>query len=51
MLVLGLSLLALSLAAGRGVELGKAEARRVFLASLAYHPVFLLLLLIDTVRI
>jgi len=51
MLVLGLSLLGLSIAAGWGVELGKTEARRVFLGSLAYHPMFLLLLLIDTIRI
>ncbi len=51
MLVLGLLLLGLSIAAGRGAELGKTEARRVFLGSLAYHPMFLLLLLIDTIRI
>jgi hypothetical protein len=33
------------------VELGKTEARRVFLGSLAYHPMFLLLLLLDTIRV
>lgn len=49
-LLLGGAVLALSLVGLRKGGLSGAAARRVFLASLAYHPLFLLLLLIDSLR-
>jgi protoheme IX farnesyltransferase len=47
MAILGGFLLALALSALGGNELTSTEARRVFLGSLAYHPLFLILLLLD----
>jgi len=47
-LVLGLITLGFSVSAA--VEMRRARARRVFLWSLAYLPLLLILLLIDTVR-
>jgi len=46
-LVLGLLLLLLATATLRGSRLSTTSARRVFLGSLAYHPIFLILLLVD----
>jgi heme o synthase len=51
MLILGTGLLALALATLREGTLTAIGARRVFLGSLVYHPLFLLLLLVDTVRL
>jgi heme o synthase len=48
--VLGLGLLALALGALQDRRLTATAARRVFLGSLVYHPLFLLLLLVDVVR-
>jgi protoheme IX farnesyltransferase len=47
MVILGGLLLALSLASLGGPSLTASAARRVFLGSLAYHPLFLILLLVD----
>jgi protoheme IX farnesyltransferase len=47
MLLLGAFLLSLSLATLREGRLTTAAARRVFLASLVYHPLFLIFLLVD----
>jgi protoheme IX farnesyltransferase len=47
MAILGGFLLALSISALGGSELTSTSARRVFLGSLAYHPLFLILLLLD----
>lgn len=49
MMVLGFLLFLLSLATLRGGRLSPTAARRVFLGSLAYHPLFLILLLIDAI--
>ncbi len=49
-LVLGVAVLVLSLASLHEGRLTSRGARRVFLASLAYHPLFLLLLLADSLR-
>jgi protoheme IX farnesyltransferase len=51
MILLGSGLLGLSLATLREDRLTATAARRVFLGSLVYHPLFLLLLLVDTVRL
>jgi protoheme IX farnesyltransferase len=45
--ILGAFLLALAISALGGNELTPTSARRVFLGSLAYHPIFLILLLLD----
>ena len=50
-LLLGAGLLALALGTLRPRHLTTAGARRVFLGSLAYHPLFLLLLLVDALRL
>jgi heme o synthase len=47
--VLGLLTLAASVAAWR--EMTRASARRVFLASLAYHPLLLGMMLVDTIAL
>ena len=47
MAILGGLLLALALSALGGNALSTTSARRVFLGSLAYHPLFLILLLLD----
>jgi len=49
MAVLGAGLFGLALATLRGTRLTTLAARRVFLGSLVYHPLFLLLLLLDAV--
>ncbi len=49
-LALGAPLLALALNTLRSRQLTPSAARRVFLGSLAYHPLFLLLLLVDALR-
>ena len=51
MSVLGLGLLALALGTLREERLTALAARRVFLGSLLYHPLFLLLLLVDSIRL
>jgi protoheme IX farnesyltransferase len=51
MVVLGAGLLALAVATLKEGRLTATAARRVFLGSLVYHPLFLLLLLVDTVRL
>jgi heme o synthase len=51
MVVLGAGLLALAAATLKEGRLTATAARRVFLGSLVYHPLFLLLLLVDTVRL
>jgi len=51
MLVLGTLLLALAMGTLRESRLTATAARRVFLGSLAYHPLFLLLLLVDAPRL
>jgi protoheme IX farnesyltransferase len=48
--ILGGLLLALALATLEGDRLTATAARRVFLGSLAYHPLFLMLLLLDALR-
>lgn len=50
MVVLGGLLLALALGTLKGDRLSATAARRVFLGSLAYHPLFLILLLADALR-
>jgi protoheme IX farnesyltransferase len=49
--ILGAFLLGLALATLGKDELTPKAARRVFLGSLVYHPLFLLLLLADAIRI
>jgi heme o synthase len=49
--VLGTALLVLSVGTLSKERLTTTAARRVFLGSLIYHPLFLLLLLVDTVRL
>lgn len=49
--VLGALLLGLAIATLNQPELTSKAARRVFLGSLVYHPLFLLLLLADAIRI
>jgi len=51
MTVLGAGLLALALATLRHDGLTASAARRVFLGSLVYHPLFLILLLVDAIRL
>ena len=51
MLFLGGGMLALSVATLREDRLTATAARRVFLGSLVYHPLFLILLLVDAVRL
>ncbi len=51
MAILGAGLLALAVAAAMEPSFGTAAARRIFLASLVYHPAFLLLLLVDSVLV
>jgi heme O synthase-like polyprenyltransferase len=48
--ILGTGLLALALGTLREDRLTSTAARRVFLGSLVYHPLFLILLLVDAVR-
>jgi protoheme IX farnesyltransferase len=48
---LGIPLLALALSTLQESRLTPEAARRVFLGSLVYHPLFLILLLVDVVRI
>jgi protoheme IX farnesyltransferase len=50
-LVLGLGLLGLTLTALKSDRFRATAARRIFLASLLYHPIFLLLLLADAIRL
>lgn len=47
MLILGIFLLAMALGTLKEDHLTTTAARRVFLGSLAYHPLFLILLLVD----
>jgi len=49
--VLGILLLALALSTLQDSRLTTAAARRVFLGSLVYHPLFLILLLLDAIRL
>jgi len=51
MTVLGGTLLALAIATLKEDRLTAQAARRVFLGSLIYHPIFLLLLLVDAVHL
>lgn len=51
MTVLGGTLLALAIATLKKDRLTAQAARRVFLGSLIYHPIFLLLLLVDAVHL
>ena len=51
MMILGLFLLVLAAGTLREKRLTATAARRVFLGSLAYHPLFLLLLLVDALRV
>jgi len=51
MLILGGGLLALAVATLREDRLTATAARRVFLGSLVYHPLFLILLLVDAIRL
>jgi len=51
MLILGGALLALAVATLREDRLTATAARRVFLGSLVYHPLFLILLLVDAIRL
>ena len=48
---LGILLLWLAISSLREKKLTPRAARRVFLGSLAYHPLFLLLLLVDAIRL
>jgi protoheme IX farnesyltransferase len=50
-LILGTPLLILAFATLRGRGLSATAARRVFLGSLVYHPLFLILLLVDAIRV
>jgi protoheme IX farnesyltransferase len=49
--VLGLGLFGLAISTLNEDRLTSTAARRVFLGSLVYHPLFLLLLLVDSIRI
>ncbi len=49
--ILGAGLLGLAIATLKEDRLTATAARRVFLGSLVYHPLFLLLLLIDAIRL
>ena len=49
--VLGAGLLGLAIATLKENQLTSTAARRVFLGSLVYHPLFLILLLMDTIRL
>lgn len=51
MLILGGGLLALAIATLTKDRLSATAARRVFLGSLVYHPLFLILLLVDAIRL
>jgi protoheme IX farnesyltransferase len=51
MVILGLGLLGLAVASLKEDRLTATAARRVFLGSLVYHPLFLILLLVDAVRL
>jgi protoheme IX farnesyltransferase len=51
MLILGGGLLALAVATLKEDRLTATAARRVFLGSLVYHPLFLILLLVDAIRL
>ncbi len=51
MAVLGAGLFALALGTLREDRLTSVATRRVFLGSLVYHPLFLILLLVDVVRL
>lgn len=51
MIVLGVGLLAVAIATLKEDRLTSTAARRVFLGSLIYHPLFLLLLSVDTIRL
>ena len=51
MALLGAGLLGLAIATLKEDRLTATAARRVFLGSLVYHPLFLLLLLIDAIRL
>jgi protoheme IX farnesyltransferase len=51
MIALGIGLLALALGTLREDRLTASAARRVFLGSLVYHPLFLILLLVDAIRL
>jgi protoheme IX farnesyltransferase len=51
MIILGMGLLSLSIGTLKEDRLTAAAARRVFLGSLLYHPLFLLLLLVDAIRL
>jgi hypothetical protein len=51
MVLLGIGLLVLAIGTLREDRLTATAARRVFLGSLVYHPLFLLLLLIDSIRL
>jgi len=51
MIVLGIGLLVLAMGTLRAERLTASAARRVFLGSLVYHPLFLILLLVDTLHI
>jgi protoheme IX farnesyltransferase len=50
-IALGIPFLALAFSAVGGTGLTSAAARRVFLGSLLYHPLFLILLLVDVIRL
>ncbi len=50
-LILGLALLGLTFSTLRAGRLTATAARRIFLGSLLYHPIFLLLLLADAIRL
>ncbi len=50
MAILGAGLLALAVGTLKETRLTASAARRVFLGSLLYHPLFLLLLLLDAIR-
>jgi protoheme IX farnesyltransferase len=51
MAVLGAGLMAMAVGTLRENRLTATAARRVFLGSLVYHPLFLILLLIDAIRL
>jgi protoheme IX farnesyltransferase len=51
MAILGAGLLGLAVGTLREKQLTAVAARRVFLGSLVYHPLFLILLLVDAIRL
>jgi len=51
MIILGIGLLILAMGTLRADRLTATSARRVFLGSLVYHPIFLILLLLDTLHL